>query len=102
MALCLRLGECAGVNGVDDGACVREADACADTVSSARPTGVDKPHASVVLLDLLRQQFRVLVRMPHQERTTEAWRKRRLRLGDAHFRACDLRGIPTDKVVHRM
>ena len=102
IAFGLGFRERAVVDRVDDGAGVFEADALADAVAAAAPAGVHEPDARVVLPHLLREQLGVFARMPDEERPAEARRERRLRFGDAHFGAGDLRGVAADEVIHRV
>ena len=71
-------------------------------VGAAAPAGVHEPDARVVLPHLLREQLGVLARMPDEERSAEARRKRGLRLGHAHLGAGDFRGVAADEVIHRV
>ena len=90
------------MNGVDDRAGVFETDALAGAGAAAAPAGIHQPDARVVLAHLLGEQFGVFVRVPDEKRPTKTRRKRRLRLGYAHFGAGDFRGVATDKVIHRV
>ena len=90
------------MNGVDDRACVFEADAFAGPVSAAGPTGVDQPDPRLVLPHLFRKQLGVFARMPDEKWSAEAGRKCRLWLGHAHLGARDLGRVAADEVIHRM
>ena len=80
---------------------VRDLHAAADAVGTARPSGVDQPHARLVLGDLLAEHPRVDVRIERQERRAETGAERRLRLRHALLGARHARGVAGEEVIHR-
>ncbi len=56
IALGLRLGKRAAVDGVDDGSRILEADALADAMAAAPPASIDEPDARVVLAHFSRKR----------------------------------------------
>ena len=69
---------------------------------ATRPARVHEPHGGAVLVELPAEHAGVDGRRLGQERSTEAGREGRLRLGDAHLGARELRGEAREEVEERL
>lgn len=88
------------VNRIDDLSRHLQAHSRSLAVFTTRPTGVDDPAVSAVFFHLLSKHVSVSGRVQWQEGFTEASGESSLGFSDTDFRACNLRGVAGDKVVH--
>mmetsp|Transcript_41050 Transcript_41050/g.92635 ORF Transcript_41050/g.92635 Transcript_41050/m.92635 type:complete len:314 (-) Transcript_41050:697-1638(-) len=90
------------VNRIHDLTSVFQGAPTSHTVPPSYPTRVHKPRRTVVRNHLRTQHLSVVVRMPHQKRSSEASAERRSRLRHPHLRPRHLRRVPGDEMVHRL
>jgi len=79
-----------------------QAHSLSNSVLSAGPSGVHKPHVGIILLDLLSEHLSIGVWMEREESFSETSREGRFRIYNTHLSSSNLGGVSTDEMVHSL